>query len=268
MSRTRVQRRFTSATIEPERSGGLLPDHPALAEGRTIFPSQVVGTWESQRFLISGANNTKLGKAVTKGPRAGWPIYQVSLEERATCPRSCGQWSTCYGNTMPYARRHRPDADFLAALKAEVVTVARSHPDGFLVRLHALGDFYSVAYVRAWAAMLRMVPQLHVFGFTARRVDADDEESRAIAQAVYELTVENWTQFAIRLSRPDPGPQHAIVVKDDPASPDTIVCPAQTGGTEACASCGLCWAEASRDKTIAFLRHGMKARGAARKQAA
>lgn len=268
MTRDRAQRRFTSKAVEPERSHGLRPDHPAVIEGRTIFPSQVLGTWESQRFLISGANNTKLGKTVVKGERAGWPIYQLSLEERATCPRSCAVWSDCYGNTMPYARRHMPDDDFLAALKAEVVTLARSHPAGLLVRLHGLGDFYSVAYVRAWASLLRMVPQLHVFGYTARRVDADDEDSRAIARAVVELTAENWDQFAIRLSRPGPGPQHSMVVDADPKRPDVIVCPAQTGATEACATCGLCWAPAARDKTIAFLRHGMKARGPARKVAA
>lgn len=264
----RARRRFDSKPIEPERSHGLRPDHPAALEGRTIFPSQVMGTWESQRFLISGANNTKLGKAVVKGERAGWPIYQVSLEERATCPRSCNNWLQCYGNAMPYARRHRPDEDFLAALKAEVVTVARSHPEGLLVRLHALGDFYSVAYVRAWAALLKMVPQLHVFGYTARHVDADDEESRAIARAVFELSAENWDQFAIRLSRPGPGPQHAIVVDEAPASPDIITCPASLKATEACATCGLCWSASARDKTIAFLRHGMKARGPARKDAA
>lgn len=268
MSRPRVQRRFEAATIEPQRSTGLRADNAAVIEGRTIFPSQVLGTWESQRFLISGANNTKLGKVVTKGPRAGWPIYQVSLEERATCPRSCPVFTGCYGNTMPYARRHRVDDDFLAALKAEVVTTARSHPNGLLVRLHGLGDFYSVGYVQAWAALIRMLPQLHVFGYTARRPDADDEESRAIARAVFDLTVENWKQFAIRLSRPGPGHQHAIVVDAAPTGPDIIVCPAQTGATEACASCGLCWADAARDKTIAFLRHGMKARGAGRKKTA
>lgn len=268
MSRPRVQRRFTGAEIEPERSHGLRPDHPAVVEGRTIFPKSVLGTWESQRFLVSGANNPKLGRVVTKGPRAGWPIYQVSLEERATCPRSCEQWSTCYGNTMPYARRHAVDEDFLAALKAEVVTVARSHPDGLLVRLHALGDFYSVAYVKAWAALIAMLPNLHVFGYTARRHDADGPESRQIAHEIAVLTATNWTQFAIRFSRAEPGAQRAVVVDADPRRPDVIMCPAQTKDTEACASCGLCWAEPARHKTIAFLRHGMKARGPARKVAA
>ncbi len=263
---TATLRRFAGAKIEPERSHGLRADHEALAEGRTIFPTSVVGTWESPRFLVSGHNNPKLGRAVMKGPRTGWPIFHVTLEERATCPRSCAQWSTCYGNTMPYARRHTPDADFLAAFKAEVITVARAYPKGLLIRLHALGDFFSLAYVEAWAGLLKILPQLHVFGYTARSEEADDAESRAIAAAIRALTETSWERFAIRFSRVEPGPQHSIVVDADPGLADVIVCPAQTGATEACATCGLCWAAGAREKTIAFLRHGMKSnKGKARK---
>lgn len=266
---TATLRRFAGAKIEPERSQGLRADHEALAAGRTIFPSSVVGTWDSPRFLVSGHNNPKLGRTVMKGPRTGWPIFHVTLEERATCPRSCAQWSTCYGNSMPYARRHAPDADFLAAFKAEVITVARAHPAGLLIRVHALGDFFSLAYVEAWAGLLKILPQLHVFGYTARTEVADDPESQAIAAAIRALTESSWERFAIRFSRVEPGPQHSIVVDADPGLPDVIVCPAQTGATEACATCGLCWAAAAREKTIAFLRHGMKSnKGKARTKAA
>lgn len=253
-------RRFVSAKIETQRTHGLKPGHPALAEGRTIFPATVVDTWDSPRFLVSGANNPKLGKAVMKGPRAGWPIFQVSLEERATCPRSCAMWADCYGNTMPYARRHRPDEDFLGVFKAEVITVARAHPDGLLVRLHALGDFYSVEYVEAWRSLLAGLPQLHAFGYTARREDADDAESVEIARRVRMLADQDWGRFAIRFSRAAPGAQRSVVVDEDPLRPDVIMCPAQTEATTACATCGLCWADAARHKTIGFLRHGMKRR--------
>jgi len=251
-------RRFESAAIEPERSMGLRPDHPALHEARTIFPGSVLGTWDSPRFLVSGHNNPKLGKTVLKGPRAGWPIFHVTLEERATCPRSCPVWADCYGNAMPYARRHAVDEDFLPIFQAEVVTLARAHQDGLLVRLHALGDFFSPAYVALWARLIDTLPQLHVFGYTARREDGDDAESRETARAIRELTETNWEQFAIRFSRPEPGPQHSIVVDADPRRPDVIMCPAQTEQTTACATCGLCWAASARDKTVGFLRHGMK----------
>jgi hypothetical protein len=68
---------------------GLRQDHPAAVEGRTIFPRSVVGAADSPRLLVSGHNNSKLGKEVLRGSRAGWPIFHLTLEERATCPRSC-----------------------------------------------------------------------------------------------------------------------------------------------------------------------------------
>jgi hypothetical protein len=253
--------RFAPVHAEPARSNPLSPSHPAAVEGRTLFPTQVVGTMESPRFLISGHNNPKLGKEVLKGPRKGWPIFQLSLEERATCPRSCTQWLTCYGDAMPYARRHRVDAGFMEALRSEVLTVARANPGGLLIRLHALGDFYSVEYVLLWAELLAHLPQLHVFGYTARREDDSDQASVRIAKAIGYLTANLWERFAIRTSHAEPGAERAIVVTVDSEAPDIIVCPAQTGGTEACATCGLCWADAARDKTIAFLQHGRKKRG-------
>ncbi|MFZ5669098.1 MAG: DUF7227 family protein [Pseudomonadota bacterium] len=254
--------RFASAPIEVERSVGLAANHPAVVKGTTLFPTTVVSTWESPRFLVSGHNNPKLGKQVLKGPRTGWPIFHVTLEERATCPRSCPVWADCYGNAMPYARRHRPDEDFIPAMKAEIVTLARANRKGLLIRLHALGDFFSVGYVEMWAQLIDFLPQLHVFGYTARSEEADDEESQAIARAIRELSDKHWDRFSIRFSRAEPGPQRSVVVETDPKLPDVIVCPAQTGGTDACATCGLCWAPAARDKTIAFLRHGMKRRPA------
>ena len=258
---TSTIRRFASADIDPGQALDLSPDHPAVLEGRSIFPKSVVGFMESPRFLVSGHNNPKLGKAVTKGPRTGWPIFQVTLEERATCPRSCPVWAGCYGNAMPYARRHKVDDDLIPALRGEVMTVARQHPEGLLIRLHTLGDFYSVEYVLMWAELLARLPQLHVFGYTARRVDDEDPLTRKIAQAIALLTAAMWERFAIRTSHAEFGPQRSVVVQEDPNLPDVIMCPAQASATEACATCGLCWAGAARGRTIGFLKHGMK-RGA------
>ncbi|MDB5445645.1 MAG: hypothetical protein JWQ97_962 [Phenylobacterium sp.] len=255
--------RFGHAKIEVERSCGLKPDHPALSEARTIFPSQVTGTLGSPRFLVSGHNNPKLGKQVLKGEREGWPIYHLTLEERATCPRSCHSWASCYGNAMPYARRHRPDAAFLTNLSSELLQMQRQHPNGFLVRLHTLGDFYSVPYVLFWAEHLAQLSALHVFGYTARRADDADPETARIARAIGMLTRAMWRRFAIRTSHVEPGAERSIVVDEPPTAEDVILCPAQTEKTAACATCGLCWIEAARPKTIAFLRHGMKRRGKA-----
>jgi hypothetical protein len=253
-------RRFASPPIEPERVIDLAADHPAIIEGRTIFPRSVVGAADSPRLLVSGHNNSKLGKEVLRGSRAGWPIFHLTLEERATCPRSCPVFTGCYGNSSPFARRHRADDELIRHLRGEVAATEKLHPGGFLVRLHTLGDFFSVEYVLMWAELLAAHPALHVFGYTARRVDDPDAESSKIARAVALLTGAMWARFAIRTSHADFGPQRSVVVLQDPALPDVVMCPAQVKATEACASCGLCWAEAARDKAIGFLKHGMKKR--------
>lgn len=253
--------RFKSKDIEPERTVPLAAGHPALSEARTIFPASVISSKESPRFLVSGHNNPKLGKAVVKGERKGWPIFHMALEERATCPRSCLQWASCYGNAMPYSRRHTPDEDFYRYLIAEIITTCRQNPDGLLVRLHSLGDFFSVEYVYVWAKLISEFPQLHVFGYTAHRIDSDDLESRRIARAIHAVTEGAWDRFAIRTSGGTAERSITLVIdsEDDAAGmDDTIVCPAQTKATEACASCGLCWAANARDKAIAFIKHGRK----------
>lgn len=251
--------RFATTAPRPDDVWRPSDDHAALAEARTLFPSTVVAPHASPAFLVSGHNNPKLGKEVRKGPWAGLPIYHLTLEERATCPRSCKQWATCFGNSMHLARRHdHAHPDFLPLLRAELVTLARKHGGSLALRLHTLGDFYSVEYVRFWADMLDLLPGLRIFGFTARRVDADDASSRQIALALRWLTEQAWDAFAIRFSGHD-GPQGAIVVSEDDTRESIIMCPAQRHDTAACATCGLCWSETARGSTIAFLLHGRSA---------
>jgi hypothetical protein len=247
--------RFTPFKPTLARANSLPLDHPAIVEGRTLFPGKVEGPWTG-RLLISGINNPKTGAKVLKGVWAGFPIYTLTLEERKTCPRSCTVYTQCYGNGMQWPKRNDvSDPDFMAALAMDVAAAARQHPDGFVVRLHILGDFYSVKYVLFWALLLEMFPNLRVYGYTARRIDADDLESRKIAQAIGILT-KLWSRFAIRTSHPEFGPGRSVVVDEDPKLPDVIVCPAQTEKTAACATCAMCWNPALQRKTIAFLRHG------------
>lgn len=256
--------RFKSQKVEVSRSYGLAATHKAVVGNRTLFPTTVKAPMDSKRLLVSGENNAKLGEHVTKGPRAGWKIFQLTLEERATCPASCAQWRNCYGNAMHMARRHAVDENLLPLLRAELTLLSRKYPAGFLVRLHTLGDFFSPAYVKFWGEMLEELPALHVFGFTARREDADDANSRKTAEMIRWLTERAWDAFSIRFSRPDAVPQGSIVVDEPSKDPNVIMCPAQTEATTACASCGLCWAPAAQHKTIGFLRHGMKRAGGPR----
>jgi hypothetical protein len=103
--------RFES--IKPLRHGIVLnASHPAILDARTIFPTTVneVGHPRLKRLLKGGENSRKIGKTVTKGKLKGFPIFTLTLEERATCPRTCEVFDSCYGNGMPYAQRHQARA--------------------------------------------------------------------------------------------------------------------------------------------------------------
>lgn len=247
------QRRFSNHKNHARGKIWILrDDHPAIVEGRPLFP-KTVNPSESPRLFVSGHNSRKLGKRVLKGTWAGMDIYQLSLPERTTCPPHCHVWNSCYGNAMPFARRHAPGKELEEYIPRELMELSRRHPAGFVVRLHVLGDFYSVDYVKVWYEALREIPQLHIFGYTAR----DEAHDRDIFTRICVMN-ELWPErCAVRFSRTVPGSNHAIVVSfGEKLSDDVIVCPAQTEKTQACATCALCWSPAAKHKTIAFIEHG------------
>lgn len=232
-------------TVKPTGQGiaiGAL--HPAYRSGRSIFPSRVFDVDEVQRVLKDGHQSRKIGKTVMKGHRKGWPIYTLTLEERATCPRSCLAWGFCFGNNMQAAERITAGPELEARLLVELAELQAAHPGGFMVRLHVLGDFYSLGYVAAWAAALELYPALHVFGFTARL------PGTPIGDALFALATHHWERFAVRFSGLEGPLLAARVAQDD--DPMAIACPAQTGATDCCATCALCW---QSDRSIAFRRH-------------
>lgn len=251
--------RFAMRTHESRSaaSASVRADHPALDEARTIFPSTVIPSAQAPRLLVSGVNQAKIGGRVQKGPWAGLPIYCLTLEERATCPRSCAQWATCYGNAMPLARRHAADRDLMPRLAREVAEVVPA-----AIRLHVLGDFFSVEYAAFWHGLLRRHRGLHLFGFTAWPCTSP------IGAAIESMNIDRWQQCAIRFSVPldaAPAPMQASVAwAGEALPPDAIACPAQTGATAACATCGLCWAGAADGRRIVFTGHGIVRRRAKR----
>lgn len=243
MSHDSTLRRF--ASVEPTGQGVVISAlHPAYRSGRTIFPSRVFDVDEVQRLLKDGHQQRKIGKVVQKGPRRGWPIFTLTLEERATCPRSCVAWSFCYGNAMHAAERIAAGDDMLPALWQELADLEADNPGGFLVRLHILGDFFSELYVDFWRQALDAFPALHVFGFTAR-----DPAEDPIGASLFDLAMSEWERFAIRFSGMA-GPLWASRIGDD--DQEAIACPAQTGATSCCATCSLCW---QSQRSILFRRH-------------
>jgi hypothetical protein len=232
------------------------PDDPAAVLGRTRFPSSVVDAG-GQRALKSGKANVKLGERVQKGAWKGLPIFSLTLEERKTCPRSCVEWLTCYGNNMPWATRFNAGEALERQIESDLIELSAKHPNGFVVRLHVLGDFYSVEYVRFWERMLRLHPALRIFGYTAH-----DPFAGAIGYEVWRLRESNWRRFAVRTSNGgrSTGPNTRTIFRglrldpsQDVAKGEEVKCPAQMRVSESCATCTLCWS--APDRTIIFERH-------------
>ena len=243
-----VLRRFATST--PSGNGITLSAiHPAYRHGRTLFPSRVFDPDEMPRVLKSGLHSRKIGKTVMKGRLKGAPIFTLTLEERATCPRSCEAWAICYGNNMQAAERITPGPALEQSLWGELENMQEDYPGGFLVRLHVLGDFYSVDYVEMWGRALAAFPALHIFGYTARL------PGTPIGDAIERLAEGDWGRFAIRFSGRD-APLKSAVLGDHRADSHpaggAIICPAQTEKTDCCATCALCW---QSDRSIMFLRH-------------
>ena len=249
MRKPTAKRRFQKHAVPLTKVIALPEDHPAVTEARTLFPGTVREPTERDWLLKSAERNRKIGSHVTKGKLAGFPIYSLTLEERASCPRSCEHWRSCYGNHQHWNQRWVHGPALVRGLEVELEYLSLKHKQGFLVRLHALGDFWSVGYVRAWERWLRRFEPLHVFGYTAW------PRGSRIGDAVISLRDAQWERFAIRLSNSPDDEKSANTVWEHPTGPvieQGIVCPAQTGRAGSCGSCALCW---TTTRNIAFLAH-------------
>ena len=257
-----VNARFQNFKPKPEEERALAEDHPAVLNGRTRYLATVKSPVDVDKVLVSGENNSKIGSRVTKGAWKGMPIFTLTLEERATCPRSCHHWRTCYGNNMHWSRRHAHGLELEQKLLSELLVHAGKYPHGFVVRLHVLGDFYSVEYCLFWAMMLRLLPMLRIWGYTAHG------KGSPIGDLIEAMNTDFPDRFFVRRSVAV-GPEEAegfvsVTVDEIPPSHrigSTQICPAQLyDGDEAkadnCGSCGLCWSPEMTETPIGFIRHG------------
>jgi len=251
------------AVTEPSRrsTAALNLRHPALREGRTIFSTRVFDAHERDRVLISGENNAKLGKRVTVGDWAGFPIYTMSLEERATCPRTCAAWAECYGNGMPAAVRFRYTPALLLAIHRDLTILSKlpRSKRGFVVRLHVLGDFPDARYAREWARWSSEFPALRVEGYTAHPRHSE------IGSIIAAMNAKRSNRWQIRNSVAPDAPYEPMQVTTlwekpdrnvyDPAT-KTMVCPQELGKTQTCGTCGVCWKPELNHVRVAFFGHG------------
>jgi hypothetical protein len=144
---------------------------------------------------------------------------------------------------MQAAERIVAGAGLRGALWGELQALQAAHPAGFMVRLHILGDFYSIDMSRSGRA-LAAFRRCHVFGFTAHprgRSDRRGVERRWLGR------LEPVRDPILRRGR-----RRTARVRGSARDPDAITCPAQTGKTECCATCALCW---QSDRSISFIAH-------------
>jgi len=225
----------------------------------TIFPNRIKEPVVGQPVLMDGANNRKIGGDVLVGRLKGARILTLSIEERRTCPTTCQHWQTCYGNNMSLAIRWRHGQPLEAAIKHQIAShFDRRRPKPLLVRLHVLGDFYSMAYLEMWAQLIDEYPLLHVFGFTAWPSDSP------IGAGIKRIREAAPDQFAVRTSGESgamgswtidwPTEKRFVRINGDTG----MVCPEQrdandTGQREKhCGNCAACW---QSDVPVVFIEH-------------
>lgn len=246
--------RIVKPALNPHKARrGLSPDHPAVLASKTVYPLTVRDPDGDRMALKRGTHNAKIGDVILKGKWKGYRVYTLTLEERATCPDSCHHWVSCFGNHMNRADRLRHGPELETKLRQEVRELCLRHPGGVAVRLHVLGDFYSVEYIRMWAELLEKYPRLVVFGFSAQWQNTSNERGD-IAGELMALVSRKWKRFAIRFSNA-PFPRRSTIsieTADQIGNRDAILCPQQTGKTESCSTCALCW---QSQRPIAFLLH-------------
>lgn len=220
---------------------------PASAT-RTKFPTRRLLPTEMKELLVSGHNNIKIGRDVRVGKLKGYWLYTLSLPERETCPRACAHWRDCYGNNMPFAKRIIPDATFLPLLRKNIARLVRVRGRrGIIVRLHALGDFYSTDYVAFWDEMMALHPTLVIFGYTAWL------PGTPIGDAINALIDKYPGRAMMRFSNGRLDSRCAIPIEtaaDCP--PGAFVCPDQTEQFDGCGKCGACWTTL---KNVVFADH-------------
>jgi hypothetical protein len=134
----------------------------------TIFPNNIQNPTDvPQHISILKDGNDKTGDLFTKGFWKGYNILSLTLTERKTCA-FCHHWRECYANNMFRAVRYNTDG----LIDRLTVDLAKLNPSKkYAIRLHILGDFWSIEYVNFWADVIKKYDNINIFGFTAHDID-------------------------------------------------------------------------------------------------
>lgn len=106
--------------------------------------------------------------------------YAFNLPAIDTCPGAGDCVKFCFAaieqKQYPSALKHRQDSfalskspDFIETINAELAMLRTKHKKRgtkFAIRMHASGDFYSPAYILAWATVVEMNSDIHFYCYT------------------------------------------------------------------------------------------------------
>jgi len=221
----------------------LSAEHTAVLNQTTLFRKSVFDPADYPYKFIKPDTGSKLGKKVRKGKWKGMRFYTLTLEERATCDSACEHWLDCFGNNMPFAHRFKATSSLTSKMESNLDELDLKHPNGYVVRLHILGDFFSVPYVKWWGRQLAKRSSLNIYGYSRHH------PFKPIGRAILALREKYPDRFEVRFSNL---PSDNMSANSEHVSDEGIICPEQTGKVDSCGSCCLCWAS---KKPIIFLDH-------------
>ena len=204
----------------------------------TIYKKSIKDVKNYPYKVLKKSTNKKLLKTVTKGRFKGYEFLTLTLVERETCPEYCYHWEICYGNNMPFAHRFKHGKDLEERIKKEI---SELNPNkNYLIRLHILGDFYSIGYVQLWLDLLDQYFNIAIYGYTA--VLHNSNIGKIISFGNEKHLNTNKKRFNIRFSN-QPKLTYSANSFDvqKPKKGTSIICPHQTGQRKGGADCALCW---------------------------
>ena len=217
----------------------------------TIYKKSIYDLNNYDHDIVKNSTNIKLGKKVIKGMYNNYKLKTVTLTERKTCPSDCIHWKDCYGNNMPFA--HRIDHKDQNLLQKRIYNeLLNSTNKLLLIRLHVLGDFFNVKYVKFWSIMLNTFKNIAVYGYTANNINSKIELSRDIAKEIIKLNYSKHShiRFSNDLTNNFSANSYDVV---KPVKGKSILCPVQENKTANCGTCGLCWNQ--KTQSIIFKTH-------------
>lgn len=204
----------------------------------TIYKKSIKDVKEYPYKVLKKSTNKKLLKTVTKGRFKGYEFLTLTLIERETCPSDCYHWDDCYGNNMPFAHRFKQGKDLEKRIEKEISELNQNK--NYLIRLHILGDFYSVEYVNLWLRLLDEYLNIAIYGYTG--INPNSNIGKVIAFGNQKHLATNSKRFNIRYSnRPNILFSANSLEVQKPQKGKAIICPQQTGQSKGCADCALCW---------------------------